>query len=204
MIKGTLGSGTTTLATLRKCTDGFGPLATMLESLYVSGVEIDWNEYHREYSNSQNVLELPRYCWDLKRYWIDYRNDFCLLKGEKEDHPKRSPNIFSSQIPQYKFLSPAVQKVIEETHGTKQSTVITESDIFDARLLPVLQGHLVNGAALCPSVSKSILRFFDPIYQGELSGFNSPSMLISLSPSHTSWWPKQGMLSNPLDSMWRP
>lgn len=154
MIKGTLGSGTTTLAILRKCTDGFSPLATMLESLYLSGVDIDWNEYHREYSGSHHVLELPRYCWDLKRYWIDYRNAFCLLKGAKADHPRRSSANFSNQIPQFKFLSPAVQKVIQERHGTKTSTVMTESDIFDARLLPVLQGHLVNGAALCPSVSK--------------------------------------------------
>nr|ALP31880.1 polyketide synthase 20 [Diaporthe helianthi] len=151
MIKGTLGSDTTTLATLRENTDGFSPLATMLESLYLSGIEIDWTEYHRDCPNSHHVLELPRYSWDLKRYWIDYRNDFCLLKGEKPDDSNFSSTVVSNQITQFMFLSPAVQKVIEESHGTETSTVITESDIFDARLLPVLQGHLVNSAALCPS-----------------------------------------------------
>jgi naphtho-gamma-pyrone polyketide synthase len=155
MVKGTLGSDTTTLATMRKCPDGFGPLATTLESLYTSGVDIDWNEYHRDYPNSHRVLELPRYRWDLKRYWIDYQNDFCLLKGARPDGSSPPSVAFSKQLPQLKYLSPAVQKVVEETHGTEKSTVITESDIFDARLLPVLQGHLVNGAALCPSVSKN-------------------------------------------------
>lgn len=153
MVKGTLGSDTVTLATLRRSPDGYGPLATMLESLYLSGVEIDWNEYHRDYPSSHRVIELPRYAWDLKRYWIDYRNDFCLLKGEKLDDSISSPIPSSIQAPQYKYISPAVQKVIQETHSTENSTIVTESDIFDERLLPVLQGHLVNGAALCPSVS---------------------------------------------------
>lgn len=152
-MKGTLGSDTVTLATLRRSPDGYGQLATTLESLYLSGVEIDWNEYHREYPNSHRVIDLPRYAWDLKRYWIDYRNDFCLLKGENLADSNSSPSPTSKQAPQFTYISPAVQKVIEENHSTEKSTIVTESDIFDERLLPVLQGHLVNGAALCPSVS---------------------------------------------------
>lgn len=155
MVKGTLGSDTATLATLRKSPEGYGPLATMLESLYLAGSEIDWNEYHRDYPSSHRVVELPPYAWDLRRYWIDYRNDFCLLKGEKSDDPSASYTATSKHIRQFKYISPAVQKVIEESHGTENSTVVVESDIFDERLLPVLQGHLVNGAALCPSVSNS-------------------------------------------------
>lgn len=182
MVKGTLGPDTTTLTTLRKCPDGFSPVATLLESLYLSGIEIDWNEYHRDYPNSQRVLELPRYCWDLKNYWIDYRNDFCLLKGENPDGSSRS----SSKIPQFKYISPAVQKVIEEIHGTEKSTIIAESDIFDPRLLPVLQGHLVNGAALCPSVSKLTLFLSAKVFTEVLNKLNSHSMLISLSPSRIS------------------
>ncbi|KAJ0114474.1 hypothetical protein J7T55_004717 [Diaporthe amygdali] len=151
MIKGTLGSDTATLSTLRRSPDGFSPLAAMLESLYLSGSEIDWNEYHREYTNSQRVVDLPRYAWDLKRYWIDYRNNFCLSKGENPDNAIPSNSTSLKQVQQYKFISPAVQRVIEEKHGTEESKVVIESDVFDRRLLPVLQGHLVNGAALCPS-----------------------------------------------------
>lgn len=52
-----------------------------------------------------------------------------------------------------KYISPCAQQIVEESHGADESTLVVESDIFDDRLLPVLQGHLVNGAALCPSVS---------------------------------------------------
>lgn len=155
MVKGTLGSDTVTLATLRKSPDGYGTLAAMLESLYLSGLEIDWNEYHKDYPSSHRVVELPRYAWDSKRYWIDYRNNFCLLKGENSDDSSALCAPIPKLIPPFKYISPAVQKVIEETHGTEKSTVLVESDIFDERLLPVFQGHLVNGAALCPSVSES-------------------------------------------------
>lgn len=166
MVKGTLGSDTATLATLRKGLDGYGPLTTMLESLYLAGSEIDWNEYHRDYPSSHRVVELPRYSWDLKRYWIDYRNNFCLLKGEKCDDSSASSTMTSKHIRQFKYLSPAVQKVIEETHGTEKSTVVIESDILDERLLPVLQGHLVNGAALCPSVSNLPHPCLPKLYSG--------------------------------------
>lgn len=201
MVKGTLGSDTTTLATLRKSPDGYGPLVAMLESLYLSGAEIDWNEYHRDYPSSQRVVELPRYAWDLKRYWIDYRNDFCLLKGEKLNDPITSSVPSLKQIPQFKYISPAVQRVIEETHGSEESQVIIESDIFDERLLPVLQGHLVNGAALCPSVSKLTLCLTSKPCTELLNKPNSHCMLTSLSHLHISWSAGLDTLSKPPDSM---
>lgn len=77
------------------------------------------------------------------------------MKGEKSDDPSSSDSPSSKQAPQFTYISPAVQKVIDEDHSTEKSTVVIESDIFDDKLLPVLQGHLVNGAALCPSVSDS-------------------------------------------------
>ncbi|KAL1861558.1 putative secondary metabolism biosynthetic enzyme [Diaporthe australafricana] len=157
----------------------------MLESLYHSGCEIDWNEYHRDYSSAHRVLELPRYSWDLKRYWIDYRNDFCLLKGDKSDDASLSPTAPFKQLPNYKYISPAVQKVIEEKHGTEESKVIIESDVFDEKLLPVLQGHLVNGAALCPSslyadVALTIAHYMtsEAGQAVESTGFNVSSMKV--------------------------
>lgn len=151
MVKGTLGSHAKTVATLRQHVDAYKTIVVALEVLYLAGVEVDWNEYHRDFPSAHEVLELPAYAWDLTNYWIQYRNDFCLAKGDgmiqqvAVDAPVALP----------KNISPCAQRIIEEFHGADQSSLLVESDIFDDRLLPVLQGHLVNGAALCPSVSLS-------------------------------------------------
>ncbi|OAQ69673.2 polyketide synthase [Pochonia chlamydosporia 170] len=156
MIKGTLGTESSTLASLRKNVDAYKTLASSLQSLYLVGFDIAWNEYHRHFPSSQRVIELPRYAWDLKNYWIKYRNDFCLAKGEglvpassEEVAPRHT--LEAPDTPQYKYLSPSVQKVLEVSHGKELSSLLIESDVFNERLLPVFQGHVVNGTQLCPS-----------------------------------------------------
>lgn len=158
MVKGTLGSSSNTAATLRKDTDPWKVLTSSLEMLYLNGIEINWNEYHRDFEKYNHVLELPRYSWDLKNYWIMYRNDFCLTKGEGT-LPNPIPLIEAPKT--FKFLSPSLQRVIEESHGDDTSYILVESDIHDRRLSPIFAGHKVNGAELCPSVSNSSPRSSD-------------------------------------------
>ncbi|ELR10234.1 hypothetical protein GMDG_04622 [Pseudogymnoascus destructans 20631-21] len=146
MVKGTLGSHVKTATTLRQNVEVYKTLSATIEVLYLAGVEVNWNEYHRDFPVSHQVLELPAYAWDLKNYWIDYRNNFCLTKG---GGLIKQPAVKEAVMP--KYISPCAQQIIEESHGADESTLVVESDIFDDRLLPVLQGHLVNGAALCPS-----------------------------------------------------
>ncbi|KHN94891.1 polyketide synthase [Metarhizium album ARSEF 1941] len=156
MIKGTLGAESTTLPSLRKNVDAYKSLVSSLESLYTAGFDIAWNEYHRHFPYSHKVVELPRYSWDLKNYWIQYRNDFCLAKGEGlvpatggDGAPR--PTLGAPNVPQYEYLSPSVQRVIEAHHGKEKSSLLVESDVFNEKLLPVFQGHVVNGTQLCPS-----------------------------------------------------
>ncbi|KAG8408393.1 Type I Iterative PKS [Metarhizium acridum] len=156
MIKGTLGAEYSALASMRKNVDAYKSLVPSLESLYLSGFNIAWNEYHRDFPSAKRVLELPRYSWDLKNFWIHYRNDFCLAKGEGlvpasggEVPPQQALN--APNIPQYKYLSPSVQRVLDEAHDTRLSSLLIESDVFHETLLPVFQGHAVNGVQLCPS-----------------------------------------------------
>jgi naphtho-gamma-pyrone polyketide synthase len=49
MVKGTLGSHTKTAGTLRQHMDAYKTLAAALEVLYLGGVEVSWNEYHRDF-----------------------------------------------------------------------------------------------------------------------------------------------------------
>ena len=152
MIKTILGPRITTLSSLRRHGDTWETLNESISSLYLAGLDLQWNEYHRDFKDAHKVLKLPSYHWDNKNYWIQYNNDFCLTKGDEKSIP-----VLGGPEPATPGLSTAsVQRVVEQNLGVEISTIIIESDLNHPSLLGVCQGHVVNGVALCPSVSASM------------------------------------------------
>lgn len=152
MVKTILGTHISTLPSLRRHEDTWKILNESISLLYLAGFDLEWSEYHRDFKDAHKVLKLPSYHWDNKNYWIQYNNDFCLTKGDDK-------SITVSSRPEPAILGPStasVQKVIEQDLGIDISTVIIESDLNHPSLLGVCQGHVVNGVALCPSVSACV------------------------------------------------
>ncbi|KAJ5379475.1 hypothetical protein N7509_012594 [Penicillium cosmopolitanum] len=146
MVKSTFGPQTTTVSSLRRQEDTWKVLSNSLSSLYMAGIDLRWKEYHQEFSSVHEVIPLPAYKWDLKNYWIPYTNNFCLLKGAPA-----KPVTESESAPVTTYLTTSAQKVLETSGDDKTATVVIENDIADPELNRVIQGHKVNGAALCPS-----------------------------------------------------
>ncbi|KAF2790288.1 conidial yellow pigment biosynthesis polyketide synthase [Melanomma pulvis-pyrius CBS 109.77] len=147
MIKSVIGSDTIALPSLQKNKDTFEVLATSLSGLHLGGIEVNWNEYHRDFKSSHRVIELPAYNWDAKTYWIQYNNNFCLTKGD-------SPAPVQAALPapvQSKLSTSSVQKTIEEHLGAAKPSIVMESDVQDPTLVASIMGHAVNGTPLCPS-----------------------------------------------------
>ena len=149
MIKTVLGPHISTLSSLRRHGNTWETLNESMSSLYLAGLDLQWSEYHRDFKDAHKVLKLPSYQWDNKNYWIQYNNDFCLTKGDDKSVP-----VLNKPEPAIPGLSTAsVQRVVEQNLSIEISTITIESDLNHPSLLPVCQGHLVNGVALCPSVS---------------------------------------------------
>ena len=147
MVKSILGGQTTALPTLRKNQDTWQTLAESLASLYRAGADVSWNEYHRDFKSSHQVVHLPTYHWDNKTYWIQYGYNWCVTKG---DTP--TPVLSAApKIEEPKFSTTAVQKIISEDIGKDKSSITIESDLNEPTLAKVVGGHRVNGAALMPS-----------------------------------------------------
>jgi naphtho-gamma-pyrone polyketide synthase len=156
MVKGVFGTQSKTFASLRKSTDPWKSMTAALTSVYLAGFNVDWNNYHRDVPGAKTVLSLPRYKWVLKNHWIMYRNNFCLTKGEGSV-PVSTTTAAPEAAPKYTYISPSIQRVLEESYDPLASHVLIESDIFHRDLFGVLRGHVVNGAYLCPSVSHSLV-----------------------------------------------
>jgi naphtho-gamma-pyrone polyketide synthase len=149
MIKATLGSTVPTVPSLHR-DDTWGALTQCLSTLHSEGNNIQWSEYHRDFEHT--VLQLPAYNWDYKNYWIQYVHDWCLTKG---DPPSMTA---APQLPKFPPLSTTtVHKVVDLQVEDSRTSVVIESDLSDENLRTVLQGHTMNGAALCPSVSSAFL-----------------------------------------------
>ena len=159
MVKASIGA-TVTAPSLRRGEDVWKTIATSMCALFTAGVNINFDEYHREFNDSQELLPLPTYAFDNKKYWLDYHNNWTLTKGEE---PKVREVIVERQVAgapavaapaaeaPAKRLSTSCQKVISEEFDGDTGKVIIRSSLAEPKLYPVVCGHMVNNAALCPS-----------------------------------------------------
>ncbi|KAI0201400.1 polyketide synthase for naphthopyrone YWA1 [Astrocystis sublimbata] len=148
MLKACIGSSLKTIGLVRKGDDLWRTLNDALSTLYQTGLEIQWGEFHRDFNACHEVITLPAYAWDLKNHWIQYVHNWCLTKGLPATVVEE---VASAPIAAPKYLSATCQKVLESRHATDKSFVLIESDISHPDLRAVFEAHKVNGAALCPS-----------------------------------------------------
>ncbi|OOQ85606.1 Conidial yellow pigment biosynthesis polyketide synthase [Penicillium brasilianum] len=178
MVKSTFGPQATTVTSLRRQEDTWKVLSNSLSALYLSGTDLNWKEYHQDFSTAHEVLALPAYKWDLKNYWIPYTNNFCLLKGAPATPAAEAAPVTT-------FLTSSCQKVLETSGDRTSATVTIENDIADPELNRVIQGHKVNGAALCPSslyadIAQTLGEFLVEKYKPEWKdrGFNVCDVVV--------------------------
>lgn len=143
-VKSTLGSSVSVSPSLRRNETGWSSLASTASLLHNMGASVLWNEYHRDFEDALELLELPAYKWSLSNYWIQYTNNWCLTKGEN------LPSL--PALPEAERLSTStVQRIIEEKFSDGHARVVAESDISRPDLYHAVSTHMVNGISLCPS-----------------------------------------------------
>jgi acyl transferase domain-containing protein len=181
MIQGALGPKVRMLSTLRRNRDVWETLTQTLSALYSTGLQIKWDEYFRDLPSARTVLHLPAYSWDLKSYWIKYRNDWTLTKGDIAPEAQLplqlpppaqvaktdSPGAMITPTEEIPVLeSTTVHKIVEEESEDCRFLMTVETNVSRPDLNPIMQGHRVEdiglctpvcGGAPCPDVSLLIL-----------------------------------------------
>ncbi|EON65175.1 hypothetical protein W97_04412 [Coniosporium apollinis CBS 100218] len=149
MVKSSLGGAPVTAPSLRRNEDPWKTLNTSLCALYNAGVAIDFNEFHLPFNAAHQLLSLPTYSFDDKRYWLDYHNNWTLTKGEA---PVAAPAPVAPVVEEKSKLSTtSCQRIVHEELQANSGTVVIQSNLADPKLFQAVSGHLVNDAALCPS-----------------------------------------------------
>ncbi|KAB5518102.1 conidial yellow pigment biosynthesis polyketide synthase [Coniochaeta sp. 2T2.1] len=146
MVKAAFGATTIAVPTLRRREECYKTLTSSLCTLHTAGLNIDFNEYHKDFSKSVRLLDLPSYSFDEKDYWLQYEGDWCLTKNRVA-----SAMLKTIESSKPKLSTTTVQNIIREEVKGDVAIVEIESDLFQEQLRNVVSGHLVNGAPLCPS-----------------------------------------------------
>ncbi|KAL3448058.1 melanin synthase [Aspergillus insuetus] len=175
MVRSILGEGTsqTLLATLKRKENPWKTLVGTLAAVHDLGFNVNWSEYHRDFEAGCRLLTLPAYAFDNKNYWIDYRNDWTLRKGEPAAvELSRKKEIEATPVA--KHLSHSVHRVVSESYDGDSPVVVFESDLSAPQIHAAISGHRVNGSALCPSsvYADVALTIADHIHKQPASGFS--------------------------------
>ncbi|KAI1371583.1 hypothetical protein F4677DRAFT_464190 [Hypoxylon crocopeplum] len=145
LVRSVFGGEEILLLSLKRNENDWKVLSSSVGKAYTAGIDIDWTAYHRPYENSLRLCELPSYAFDLKNYWIQYEGDWAIKKGEMQaiqDTPKSIKKTFSTT---------SLHRIVSEVSDASGVVVTFETDAAEPKLNKALQGHLVNGAGLCPS-----------------------------------------------------
>ncbi|CAK7230710.1 Type I Iterative PKS [Sporothrix bragantina] len=156
---------------------------------YEAGVGIDWQEFHSAFEPSLHLLELPTYAFDLKNYWIQYRGDWALRKGDPAvpEAPSVEPLVETKAIAaaaSYPEFTPTtgVHRIQSQAIGDGSIAVTFTTDAIEPKLNKALRGHLVNGAGLCPSSVLGDIALTAADYIRRLSHLPSSQSITGISP----------------------
>ncbi|KAH6697033.1 conidial yellow pigment biosynthesis polyketide synthase [Plectosphaerella plurivora] len=148
MVKAAFGATTVAVPTLRRNEAAYKTLGSSLSALHTAGINLDWNEFHRDFNSSTRLLDLPTYAFDEKNYWIQYTGDWCLTKNRGPAAVKEPALL---EAPKLKLSTTSVHGITKEEITGDVAIIETETNLSREDTRNIVQGHLCNGAPLCPS-----------------------------------------------------
>ena len=122
-------------------------ISKSLSAAYMNGVDIDWLAFHKPYESNLKLLTLPAYAWDMKDYWVPWKESASEATSEKPQAV--SPDPYVATCAQYlvqKSLSPKIK-------------VTFRASLSDPGFLGLIDGHkmqqigLASGSVFCDAAA---------------------------------------------------
>jgi len=149
MVKAAFGATTIAVPSLRRGEPVYKTISSTLCTLHSAGLNLDWNEIHRDFGSTVRLLDLPAYSFDLKNYWLQYTGDWCITKNRGALTSSSAKALEAPPKP--KLSTTTVQKVTKEEIKGDVVILETETEMMEPNMRTVCTGHLVNGSPLTPS-----------------------------------------------------
>ena len=153
-VRSCMPSAALTLPSIRRGEDNWKTVAESLSALHLAGVSVGWNEFHRPFESKLRLLDLPTYAWNNKNYWLQYKGDWCLTKGN--DYYTTTKQIAGDSMlpkPASEIQTSTVQQIIRSSFDGSAGSVTIQSDLMQPDFLAAAHGHGMNGCGVVTSVS---------------------------------------------------
>lgn len=139
-------------------------------ALYNAGAQLDWISYHLPFEKALRLVEAPTYAWSNKNFWIQYRGDWNLIKGQLGS---------ASGLGRKGFSTSSIHQISSEEYSESFAEITAETSITDSSLQKVVDGHAMNGQGVASSVC---------IVTSELRS-KALTLSSSFMPTWLSRWP---------------
>ena len=150
------------LPSIRRGEGNWKTMGESMAALYLAGVYISWNEFHRPFENRLRLVDLPTYAWNNKNYWLQYNGDWCLTKGNSFYTNKKQadiPNESQKRLATSAIRTSTVHQITQEIFHDAAGTVVMQSDLMQADFLAAANGHRMNNCGVVTSVSQTFTAF---------------------------------------------
>ncbi|KAK4042018.1 hypothetical protein C8A01DRAFT_44909 [Parachaetomium inaequale] len=125
------------LPSLKQGKDNWATLSGLLKRAYESGIDVDWPEFHKPFTSSLTLLDLPTYAFDSRDFWTPYKTVDSFTPSAVANNARGFPTTTLQHIDSEKVESTA--KIVTFT-----------SHLSDERLIEAIRGHVVGGFEVCP------------------------------------------------------
>ncbi|KAI1826639.1 BcPKS15, polyketide synthase [Xylaria intraflava] len=125
-------------ASLYRGQDDWKSVCSSIAAAYQAKLPINWREFHEDHIDSVSLVDLPTYAFDLRDFWVSFQIQ------------DQSPAIVSAPPTHVASISSTTLQSVEHLAEDKSSAVFA-SYTSEPYLLKAIQGHIVDGAAICPA-----------------------------------------------------
>lgn len=128
---------------LQREQDVWKSINTVLANAYANSLPVNWQEFYKHDLENVQLVDLPRYAFDVKDYWHSYQTRGTPLIVENAAGFPSSKDHASIDRPHRgaDFL---------ESADIEEGTAVFVFDTADSTLSFAIQGHLIDGLPICP------------------------------------------------------
>ena len=139
-------------------TEPFMPRSeTQLIELYLLGKPIDWNCWYKKISSSFSKVDVPFYCFDKKKYWVD-GNSSSQFQKSKNTHQVQPKKELTKYL-YHRHWNPYAFEPLE-TIAHHNLTIVSSNNHLAKTFLPDMNLSYVSDISALSNLSDHTLVYF--------------------------------------------
>lgn len=128
------------LTSLKRGENNWKSVSVNLATFYTAKQPINWRAFHRDFADSLSLVDLPKYAFDTRDFWLTYkRNDQRLQANDRVT--KKSP----ASDP----ISTCLHHLVKRVDGDQKQSASFTSAMSHSSLLQIVEGHKLSGISVC-------------------------------------------------------